>query len=70
MVEAIQVNRAFIQAKTARLSAQAKSGKVDEGTNTQLASILTDVMQKYNDGDFTAANKRLNTLAGLLAKSP
>jgi hypothetical protein len=68
-VEAITVNRQFIQAKTARLSAQAKGMKLDEGTNKQLADILGDVMQKYNDGDFGAANRRLNQLAGILAKN-
>jgi len=66
-VESIQVNRAFIQAKTGRLSARLKSSKVDAATNQQAADILRDVMQKYNAGQFTAANKRLNTLASRLA---
>jgi hypothetical protein len=68
-VEGITVNRAFIQAKTARLSAQAKGMKLDEATNKQVADGLGDVMQKYNDGDFSAANRRLNVLAGILAKA-
>lgn len=67
-VDSISINRQFIQAKTARLSAQAKGTKVDEATNRQLADILGDVMQKYNDGDFSAANRRLNQLASMLAK--
>jgi hypothetical protein len=67
-VEAITINRAFIQAKTARLNAQAKGMKLDDATNKQLADILGDVMQKYNDGDFGAANRRLNQLASMLAK--
>ncbi len=67
-VEGIAINRQFIQAKTARLSAQAKGMKLDEGTNKQIADGLGDVMQKYNDGDFGAANKRLNQLATVLAK--
>lgn len=67
-IEAITVNRQFIQAKTARLSAQAKGMKLDEATNKQIADGLGDVMQKYNDGDFGAANRRLNQLAGILAK--
>lgn len=65
-VDGITVNRQFIQAKMARLSAQVKSAKPDEATNKELASILGDVMQKYNDGDFGAANRRLNTLAAKL----
>jgi DNA repair exonuclease SbcCD ATPase subunit len=67
-IEAITVNRQFIQAKTARLSAQAKGMKLDEATNKQVADGLGDVMQKYNDGDFGAANRRLNQLAAILAK--
>jgi hypothetical protein len=42
--------------------------KLDEGTNKQVADGLGDVMQKYNDGDFSAANRRLNQLASILAK--
>lgn len=67
-VDAIQVNRAFIQAKTARLSAQLKATKVDEQTNKELADILGDVMNSYNNGDFGAANRRLNSLAAKLSK--
>ena len=65
-VDAAKVDRAFIQAKTARLSNQIRASKVDDATNQQLASVLSDVMQKYNDGNFAAANQRLNQLAGLL----
>jgi hypothetical protein len=67
-VDAIHVNRAFIQAKTARLSAQVKTTKVDETTNKELADILGDVMSAYNNGDFAAANRRLNSLAAKLAR--
>jgi hypothetical protein len=66
MVDAVKVDRAFIQAKTARLSNQVKGSKPDEATNQQLTSVLSDVMQKYNDGNFAAANVRLNQLAALL----
>ena len=65
-VDSIQINRPFIQAKTARLQAQIKASKVDEHTQSQLATILADVIQKYNDGDFGAANHRLNQIAGML----
>jgi hypothetical protein len=65
-VDAVKIDRAFIQAKTARLSSQIKSSKVDDATNQQLASVLSDVMQKYNDGNFASANQRLNQLAALL----
>jgi hypothetical protein len=65
-VDAVKIDRGFIQAKTARLSNQVRASKVDETTNQQLASVLSDVMQKYNDGNFAAANQRLNQLAALL----
>ena len=65
-VDAVKLDRAFIQAKTARLSSQVKSSKVDDATTQQLAGVLADVMQKYNDGNFAAANARLNQLAALL----
>jgi len=63
-VDGVTINRAFIQAKYNRLSAQVKSAKLDD--NKQLADILGDVMQKYNDGNFVAANARLNQLAGMM----
>lgn len=65
-VDAVKIDRAFIQAKTARLSTQVKASKVDDATNQQLVGVLSDVMQKYNDGNFAAANQRLNALAALL----
>jgi len=63
-VDAIQINRAFIQTKMARIQSQLKAGKVDDATNKEAAGILSEVMLKYNDGDFAAANRRLNQLAG------
>jgi hypothetical protein len=65
-VDAVRIDRAFIQAKTSRLSNQVRASKVDEATNQQLSGVLLDVMQKYNDGSFAAANRRLNQLAALL----
>jgi hypothetical protein len=66
MADAVKVDRAFIQAKTARLSSQVKASKPDDATNQQLTSALADVMQKYNDGNFAAANLRLNQLAAIM----
>jgi hypothetical protein len=66
MVDAVKIDRAFIQAKTSRLSNQVKASKLEETANQQLAGVLSDVMQKYNDGNFGAANQRLNQLAALL----
>ncbi|HEX4455424.1 MAG TPA: hypothetical protein VH143_31410 [Kofleriaceae bacterium] len=65
-VDSIQISRTFIQAKIARLQDQIKSSKQDAATTQQLSSILSDVISKFGDGDFAAANKRLNQLAGML----
>lgn len=68
IVDSIKIDRLFIQAKMARLNRQVTSSKVDEATNQQLVAALADVAQKYNDGNFGAANSRLNQLAAQLAK--
>jgi hypothetical protein len=65
-VDSIQINRPFIQAKMARVQAQIKSSKPDEATNQQLSGVLSEVIQKFGDGDFNGANKRLNQLVAML----
>lgn len=65
-VDSIQVNRAFLQAKMARVQAQIKSSKPDPATNQQLSGILSEVIQKFGDGDFAGANTRLNQLVSKL----
>jgi hypothetical protein len=65
-VKAIKVDRAFIQQKYNRLHARVSSGKQDEATTKQLTDGMTEVMQRFGDGDFGAANKRLNQLWGLV----
>jgi hypothetical protein len=67
-IDALVVNRAFIQQKTARIQSQAKATKLDEATNKDLQDIIKDVMNSYNNGDFAAANKRLNQAAATIAK--
>jgi len=61
-IDAIQVNRAFIGSKVQRLQNRVKSASVDEATQTQLTEGLKDVLQKYGDQDFAAANKKINQL--------
>jgi hypothetical protein len=65
-VKAIKVDRPFIQAKYNRLHTRVSSGKQDEATTKQLTDGMTDVMQKFGDGDFAAANKKLNVLWSLV----
>lgn len=66
IVDSIKIDRLFIQAKMARINKQVNASKLDEDTNKQLVGILSDVAQKYNDGNFAAANVRLNALAAQL----
>ena len=66
-VDAIKIDRAFITAKYGRLNARVSANKtIDEPTRQQLTDGMKDVLQKYGDGDFAAANKKLNTLYGLV----
>ncbi len=68
LVEQVKIDGPFIKAKLARMQSQLRSSKVDEATNAQLAQGITDVTQKYGDGDYAAANRRLNQLAAMLNK--
>jgi myosin heavy subunit len=65
-IDAIQVNRGFIGAKVQRLQNRVKSANVDEATQAQLTEGLKDVLQKYGDQDFAAANRKINQLWSLL----
>jgi len=63
-IDAIQINRAFINAKYQRLHNRVSAAKVDEATQAQLDQGMKEIMQKFGDGDFGAANKRINALWG------
>ncbi len=69
IVEGIKIDRLFIQAKMARMNKQVTASKVDEATNQQLLAALSEVTSKYNDGNYGAANSRLNSLAQQLSKN-
>jgi hypothetical protein len=66
IVEGIKVDRAFIQAKMTRINKQLGATRVDDATNTKLAQILQDVAQKFGDGNYAAANSKLNSVASEL----
>jgi len=65
-IDAIQINRAFIGTKVQRLQNRVKGANVDEATQGQLTEGLKDVLQKYGDQDFAAANRKINQLWGLI----
>jgi hypothetical protein len=64
-IDAIKIDRNFVSAKHGRLHARVKSGKLDESTSQALTEGMKSVLQKYGDGDFAAANKKLNELWAL-----
>ncbi len=64
-VDSIKIDRNFISAKHGRLHARVKSGKLDESTSAALTEGMREVLQKYGDGDFAAANRKLNQLWAL-----
>lgn len=65
-VDAVKIDRAFVKAKYDRLNARVKGAKVDAATQKQLDDGMSDILQKYNDGNFAAANAKLNALAALV----
>jgi hypothetical protein len=64
--EAIKVDRGFISAKMARLSARVKQTKPDEALQKQLDAGLNDIGNLFLAGKFGDANNRLNQLGALV----
>ena len=64
-VDQIKIDRNFVSAKHGRLHARVKSSKLDETTSQALTEGMKEVLQKYGDGDFAAANRKLNQLWAL-----
>lgn len=66
VIDGIRVDRQFIGQKYQRLHNRVKAAHVDEATQAALTDGMKEVMQKYGDGDFVAANRRINQLWGSL----
>ena len=67
-VEAIRIDRTFIQVKMARLQREIKAGRGGAAAQQEATSILADVMTKYNDGAFVPANHLLDKLAATVER--
>lgn len=65
-VDAVNVNKKFINEKMGRLNAAFRAKKVDEAKQAQLATINNDVGKMVVNGDFISANRRLNQAAQML----
>lgn len=64
-VDQTRIDRNFVRAKHDRLHARVKGGKLDEATSAALTEGMREVLQRYGDGDFAAANRKLNALWAL-----
>jgi hypothetical protein len=61
-VDAIKVDRDFVRNKMGRLNSKMSSAKRDDATNTAMSAGLVEIQDKYGNGDFAAANRKINQL--------
>jgi uncharacterized coiled-coil DUF342 family protein len=65
-VEEIKVDRNFISAKMARLSAAMRGKKLDGEPRKSMESVFQEATANYGDGRFSDANTKLNKLFAML----
>jgi hypothetical protein len=61
-VEAMKVDRNFISQKISRLSKKMSGRTLDEKVQKEVDDLFRDATAKYGDGDYMAANKKLNQI--------
>jgi hypothetical protein len=61
-VSVLPIDKNFIQAKSARISAAAKGKTLGGGTQKQVDDLFADATSKFVDGDYKGANKKLNAI--------
>jgi len=61
-VSAQKIDRTFISAKIARLSAAMKGRKLSDADQKEVDALFRDATAKYGDGDYSGANKKLNAI--------
>jgi hypothetical protein len=61
-VEAQKVDRGFISAKISRLSKAMSGRKLDDKQQKEVDDLFRDATAKYGDGDYSAANRKLNQI--------
>ena len=67
-VNALTVDRAFVQAKSARLSALAKKKSLSDDDNKSVSELLGAATELFVDGNYKGANKKLNSIYPYLSK--
>lgn len=65
-VEEIKIDRSFISAKMARLSAAMRGKKLDGGDKKTVEDLFQEATANYGDGKFPQANLKINRLFALL----
>lgn len=65
-VSSLAIDRPFIQAKSARISALLKAKKVDPAVQQQVDGWFADATNQFVDADYKGANKKLNQIWGAL----
>ena len=66
-VEAIKVDKTFIQAKIARLNNRIKKLQLDKSTRQNVDDLFRKATANYGDGKFGKANKQLNRIYTLIS---
>ncbi|MEZ4403483.1 MAG: hypothetical protein R3B06_25885 [Kofleriaceae bacterium] len=61
-VSALKVDRDFVQAKSARLSAIAKRRQLSDGDTKAVSELLGSATEMFVDGNYAGANKKLNAI--------
>lgn len=61
-VEAMKVDRTFISQKISRLSKKMSGRTLDEKVQKEVDDLFRDATAKYGDGDYMAANRKLNQI--------
>ncbi len=65
-IDATRIDRGFVSAKIARLSARMKGASLDGGKQKQVDDLFVEATTKYGDGDFGGANRKLNQIYGVV----
>jgi hypothetical protein len=66
IVDEIKVDRSFISAKMARLSAAMRGKKLEVGDRKAVEDLFQEATANYGDGKFPQANTKINRLFALL----
>jgi hypothetical protein len=61
-IEGTKIDKQFVTDKMKRVNRAVKAVKLDDAKNREVGELLKEIGDRYNDGDFPGANKRLNEI--------